>query len=237
MFDKGPYVWQPQKLDMFRKSRKAQDKRLYVWQLPVRLSHWLNILTITTLIITGYYISDPFMHAISEDQSIMAKMRFIHFVSAHILIASAILRIYWLFAGNKFARLKEFFPYTKEKRKEAIEFIKFYSFLKKEVHHPIGHNALAAISYSFTYFMIFLAILTGYALYSESHTGFFWYLAGGWVFGIISDGTIRLIHHSVMWVLTAFLIVHVYIVWLNDNIEGNGLISSIFTGYKIYHKD
>ncbi|MCX7913233.1 MAG: cytochrome b/b6 domain-containing protein [Thermodesulfovibrionales bacterium] len=108
-------------------------------------------------------------------------------------------------------------------------------FIKKEVHHPIGHNALATISYAFTYFMIFLAILTGYALYSESHTGFLWYLAGGWVFSIISDGTIRLILHIVMWFLTAFLIVHVYIVWVNDNIEGNGLISSIFTGYKIHH--
>lgn len=212
-------------------------KRIYVWQLPIRMSHWLNILSITALVITGYYISNPFMHAISEDQSIMAQIRFIHFISAYVLVASFLLRIYWLFAGNKFSRIKEFFPLTREKRKEAIDFIKFYSFLKKDIPHPIGHNAIAAIFYGFIYLVLFLAILTGFALYSESHIGFLWYLLGGWVFALISDGTIRLIHHFVMWLLTAFLFAHVYIVWVNDNIEGNGLISSIFTGYKIIGRE
>lgn len=237
MFNKGSFVWQPQKLDMFRKSRRDKDKRLYVWELPVRLSHWLNIISITTLIITGYYISDPFLHAIYEDQYYMATMRFIHFIAAYVLLSGWLLRVYWLFTGNRFARLKEFFPLSKDKRKEFVEFLKFYSFLSKSAHHPIGHNALAAIAYALAYSAIFLAIVTGFALYSESHTGFLWFLLGGWIFSILSDGTIRLIHHSVMWILSAFLIVHVYIVWLNDNIEGNGLISSIFTGYKIYHKD
>jgi Ni/Fe-hydrogenase 1 B-type cytochrome subunit len=208
-------------------------KRLYVWEFPVRLSHWLNIITITALIITGYYISAPFIHGVTEDDSIMALMRFFHFLAAYVLLASSIVRVYWLFSGNRFARLKEFFPFGKEKRKEIIEYLKFYSFLSKNVHHPIGHNALAATAYTVAYLSIFLAVLTGFALYSESHTGLFWYLTGGWVFSIFSDGTIRLIHHSVMWILMAFVIVHVYITWINDNIEGNGLISSVFTGYKI----
>ncbi len=213
-------------------------KKLYVWEFPVRFSHWLNIISITVLIITGYYISNPFIHSVSDDASIMAQIRFFHFIAAFVLLASSILRVYWLFAGNKFAKLKEFFPFSKQKREEVIDFLRFYFFIKKKcVQHPLGHNALAATAYTLAYLSIFLAVLTGFALYSESHTGLFWFLAGGWVFSLLSDGTIRLIHHSVMWILTAFVIVHVYITWINDNIEGNGLISSIFTGYKIVDEE
>lgn len=235
--NKNPYGWQPSQAAPLLKTRKNKDKKLYVWQLPVRLSHWLNILCITALVITGYYISDPFMHAVSEDQSIMALMRYIHFIAAYVLVASFIIRVYWLFAGNRFARIKEFFPFSRKKRKEAIDFIKFYCFMKEDVHHPIGHNAIAGLAYGFIYLALFLVILTGFALYSESHTGFLWFLLGGWVFSLISDGTIRLIHHSVMWIIMAFIIIHLYISWMNDNIKGEGLISSIFTGYKIIEKD
>ncbi len=212
-------------------------KKLYVWEFPVRLSHWLNIISITILIITGYYISDPFLHSVSETPLTMAIIRYIHFITAYILLASFIVRLYWLIYGNRFARIREFFPFSKEKRKEIVEFAKFYTFMRDEVHHPIGHNALAATAYISVYCTIFLAILTGFALYSESHSGFLWYLLGGWFFSIMSDGTIRLIHHSTMWILMAFVIVHVYITWVNDNIEGNGLISSIFTGYKIIDEE
>ena len=38
-------------------------KRVYVWELPVRLTHWLNFLTIIVLCFTGYYISRPFIDA------------------------------------------------------------------------------------------------------------------------------------------------------------------------------
>ena len=34
-------------------------KRVYVWQLPVRIFHWLNALSIAVLAITGFIIADP----------------------------------------------------------------------------------------------------------------------------------------------------------------------------------
>jgi Ni/Fe-hydrogenase 1 B-type cytochrome subunit len=36
----------------------------------------------------------------------------------------------------------------------------------------------------------------------------------------------------VMWVILAFVIVHVYIAWYLDKAEKNGLMGSIFNGYK-----
>ena len=34
-------------------------KRVYVWEIPVRIFHWLTVLSITILIITGFIIADP----------------------------------------------------------------------------------------------------------------------------------------------------------------------------------
>ena len=34
-------------------------RRVYVWELPVRIYHWLNALSIVVLIITGYLIGNP----------------------------------------------------------------------------------------------------------------------------------------------------------------------------------
>ena len=37
-------------------------KSEYVWEFPVRLTHWLNFLAIIILTFTGVYIGSPFMH-------------------------------------------------------------------------------------------------------------------------------------------------------------------------------
>jgi Ni/Fe-hydrogenase 1 B-type cytochrome subunit len=44
--------------------------------------------------------------------------------------------------------------------------------------------------------------------------------------------TIRLYHHLFMYVILAFVMVHVYIAWFSDSREKSGMMGSIFTGYK-----
>lgn len=46
-------------------SKKAHLTEVYVWQLPVRIFHWVNALCIVILCITGYIIGNPpaIMHA------------------------------------------------------------------------------------------------------------------------------------------------------------------------------
>ena len=38
------------------KSRKKRLREVYVWELPVRIYHWLNALCIVILCITGFII-------------------------------------------------------------------------------------------------------------------------------------------------------------------------------------
>ena len=41
------------------KSRKKRLREVYVWELPVRIYHWVNALCIVILCITGFIIADP----------------------------------------------------------------------------------------------------------------------------------------------------------------------------------
>ena len=40
--------------------------RVYVWQLPVRVYHWVNALCVVALACTGYLIGHPFDHTGAE---------------------------------------------------------------------------------------------------------------------------------------------------------------------------
>jgi Ni/Fe-hydrogenase 1 B-type cytochrome subunit len=207
-------------------------KRYYVWEFPVRITHWLNFLTIVVLSFTGLYIGAPFLHAVRENEFIMAQMRFYHYIAAYVFTASVLVRIYWLFAGNEYAHWSQFVPVSAERRKNLFGTTAFYCFLREHCPEVIGHTGLAGASYIVMFLLFLFQILTGFALYSQSHVGGLWMLLGGWLFKFINSGTVRLIHHLIMWVIAPFLVIHVYISWHNDRIERCGLISSIVTGYK-----
>ncbi len=209
------------------------EKRVYVWELPVRLTHWVTVLSILALSITGFYIGAPFLYADRENQLIMAQMRLIHFVSAYILTVSVLIRIYWLFVGNRYSRLNQFIFANRERWKDTLDTARFYAFLRKDIPHDAGHTGMAGLTYFIMFIVLLFEIFTGFALYSKSHPpGVIWTLMGGWMFSIMGTGTVRLIHHLLMWVIAIFTIVHVYISLHNDIWGKNGIMRSIFTGYK-----
>ena len=86
--------------------RTRTYKRVYVWELPVRIFHWINVLSITTLAITGFIIADPpaIMSNLEASESYwFGTVRFIHFGTAYIFFFNMILRVYWSFVGNRFS--------------------------------------------------------------------------------------------------------------------------------------
>jgi Ni/Fe-hydrogenase 1 B-type cytochrome subunit len=74
--------------------------RTYVWELPVRVSHWFIVLPIAVLSFTGYYMHNPFIVAKSDTTFLMARLRYIHLVAGSVLISAFLLRMYWFFVGN-----------------------------------------------------------------------------------------------------------------------------------------
>ena len=205
----------------------------YVWEVPVRVTHWVNVLSIIILAVTGIFIGTPKTLALDPSQFVMGWIRFVHFVAAYVFSVSFLARIYWMFKGNRYANWREFFPIlTDEGRRNMMETFKFYTFISKKAPHTVGHNALAGLTYSAVFFLYLVMICTGFALYSERAPQSIMHKLTGWLFVLFSNQGMRLTHHMVMWFLIGFVIHHVYSAWLMDIKERGGVISSIFSGYK-----
>jgi len=203
--------------------------RLYVWEAPVRITHWVTVGAIVVLSLTGGYIADPFL--VAPGGSVMTTMRFIHLIAAFSLIASGLVRTIWLLVGNRFARWSAFIPTSRFQATEIFRQAGFYAFLRKEIPKVLGHNQLAASAYILLFVLLILETLTGFVLYgvlgAEPAATMF-----GWVRELVGLQAIRLAHHLAMWGILAIALFHVYSCVLVDNIEKNGLLSSIIGGFK-----
>ncbi len=109
---------------------------VYVWQWPVRIAHWVIFLAIVVLSFTGYYMYDPFIISRGNQAFLMGTMRFIHEVAGFSLIAAFLLRAYWFFMGNKWARWKQFVLVGKERRKDLKKWLSYYLFPAPEDGPP-----------------------------------------------------------------------------------------------------
>ncbi len=220
-------------------------KRVYVWELPVRIFHWINVLAVTVLAVTGLIISDPPAILLNMDASEsywFGTIRFIHFTAAYIFFFNMILRIYWSFVGNKYASWRAFWPFTKKMWQNFVHVIKVDIFLQKEEKpdikdESIGHNSVAAISYVALFFIALVQVFTGFALYADMSS---WWLPKlfTWVVPLLGgDFIVRTIHHFSTWIFILFVLIHVYLVFYHDWLEGKGEVSSMFGGYKFVDKD
>jgi len=215
-------------------------RRVYVWELPVRFFHWINALSITILATTGFIIANPPAILSSADASGIywfGTVRFIHFTTAYIFFFNMILRVYWSFVGNKFSNWRAFWPFTKKMFHNIFHVIKVDIFLENEDHPNIkdisvGHNSVAAISYAALFILALVQIFTGFGLYA-SNSGWWLPKLFTWVVPLFgSDFIVRTIHHINTWVFILFTLIHVYLVFYHDWLEGRGEVSSMFGGYK-----
>lgn len=208
---------------------------MYLWGLPIRISHWVAVFTILILAATGFYIGRPFF-SVGDPRTgapfLMGWMRFIHFVAAAALVAVAILRVYWLFFGNRYERWQALFPIQKRDWVNTWKMIKAYTLVRPEkAPHYLGHNPLQQMNYTLIYAIGLFQIITGFGLYGMSNPGGFFATTLGWV-GPAFGGwqVVRLLHHAMLWVWLIFLPVHVYLVLRSAVLDRAGTLSSIFTG-------
>jgi Ni/Fe-hydrogenase 1 B-type cytochrome subunit len=208
---------------------------VYVWELPVRITHWANVAAILVLSVTGYYIANPFIgtQGPATDQFLMGAVRFVHIAAAMIFTVSVLFRLYWAFVGNRYARWPQFLPVKRGRNRALLRMLGYYTFLRKAPPAEVGHNPLAGVTYTGLYGLFAIQIVTGFALYSQPFHGGFWPAAFGWIIIHFGAQPVRLVHDLVMWLIIAFTIHHVYSAVLIDIEERSGLVSSIVTGSKL----
>jgi Ni/Fe-hydrogenase 1 B-type cytochrome subunit len=208
-------------------------KIIYVWEIPVRVTHWVNVLAMLTLCVTGIFIGHPLSIGESASAYTMGWIRFVHFTAAYVFAIGLAVRAYWSLVGNKYSNWRAFFPFlNKADREKMIATFKYYFFINRHLPHVVGHNAVASTAYFLAFLLYLGMIVSGFTLYSEHAPGGMLHKLLGWITTIFSNQSLRLIHHSFMWLLIGFVINHVYSCWLMDIKERGGIISSMFSGYK-----
>ena len=214
--------------------------RVYIWEAPVRLYHWVTVAAIITLISTGLLIGHPVAILTSGDASAsqwFGTVRFLHFTAAYLAIFALLIRVYWMFAGNRYARWSNFLPITpalfKPQFRQVLQVIKVDLF-QVDVR-PVrvkGHNAAAAWTYALFFLLTLFQAVTGLGLYAPMST---WWLPQlfTWVVPFMGgDAAVRLWHHTASWIFILFVGIHLYLSLYHDVVEGAGEISSMVSGVK-----
>ena len=216
-------------------------RRVYVWELPVRIYHWLNAAAILVLIATGFLIADPPAIMSSQeagDRFWMGWVRFIHFLAGYVFLFNFVFRIYWGFVGNKYADWKQFIPTSRRFFREMWHVFRMdILMLRGKEHMSVGHNAMAGFIYFFTFLAFLVQCLTGFGLYAAMSDWWFPQLFA-WVPALFGgDIVVRQIHHWAMWFFILFTVIHVYLVFYHDYVEGRGEISSMGGGWKFIEEE
>lgn len=213
---------------------------VYVYEVPVRLWHWVNALAIVVLMVTGYFIGSPppTMSGEASNHFLMGYIRFGHFTAGQILAVGFLMRLYWAFVGNPHSRQIFYIPFWSSRFwKVWLHEIWWYSFMVKHPKKYIGHNPLAQFSMFFAVVLptIFM-IVTGFALYAEGAGIDSWqYQLFGWVFSIWPNSqSVHTWHHLGMWILVIFMIVHIYVAVREDIMSRQSIISSMISGERLF---
>lgn len=170
---------------------------------PARLMHWIHLICMVLLIISGFYIHRPFA------PGWMGLMRTVHFFAMYAIGLNLIVRIYWALFGVK-GDIKHFLP-EKGNKGKLLPIALYYLFLKKFHPRTAKYNPLQKITYNFWVFLLLFQGLTGMALYWPQLSLFssLNYLVGGLM-------TMRMIHYLVMWVFIITVAIHVYLSLAED---------------------
>jgi Ni/Fe-hydrogenase 1 B-type cytochrome subunit len=222
-------------------SPSANRRWVYLWQWPIRAMHWAAALSIVVLVVTGFYIGQPYFMTGGEASAhyLMGWVRFLHFAAAGVFVATAIIRVYWLFAGNKFERWRALFPITRTDWVNVFKQVKFYLMIQPEkAPRYLGHNPLQQFSYTGMYAVALAQVVTGFAMYGQSRPGGLWYTVFGWVVPLLGGiQVVHFVHHVLSWAFLIFVPIHIYLALRADVLERTGTISSIVSGGRFVRSD
>ncbi|MBF0275444.1 MAG: Ni/Fe-hydrogenase, b-type cytochrome subunit [Nitrospinae bacterium] len=211
----------------------------------VRFLHWVIFVTTISLVITGFYIANPvLLFGIGEATYtfVMAKVRFIHFISAILLDVAFLIRLYIAFFSTFHADWYEVLP-TFKNVKDAWEESKFYWNFKGRLKEFRWVDPMDGIHFFALHLVLVLQLFTGFAIYVSSielQTGIMglWsmtlHYATDWtlvVFGGLPG--VRLAHHVTMWFVIVGAFIHIYTqIWKTIKLKRADM-SAILGGYKL----
>lgn len=139
-----------------------------VWDAPTRILHWLNALTVMTLVVFALTMEEGLdLLALSDEaeEPLKDALKLMHSYAGYFLAVTYTARVIWGFVGNKHARFIDMVPYKKEDWVAIAANIRWYlSGLRGHAPVSIGHNPLASLFYLPLFVVLGLQVVTGVIL-------------------------------------------------------------------------
>jgi Ni/Fe-hydrogenase 1 B-type cytochrome subunit len=237
-----------------RSSDTSEQYRLYrVWDIPTRVFHWINAITVLCLIATGLALLNDDALGLSSSGKITLKG--VHVSIGYIMSANLIWRFATGFLGNRYARWQAVLPIGKEYWKSLRDYLR--SMVAGRPQQFLGHNPLGRIAVCILFALLTVQLITGLII---AGTDLYWPPFGSWFAhwvalpgvdaNAIHAGTGDLINKDALKALRAFrgpivevheysfyglaffIFLHLFAVVITELREGGNIISAMFTGKK-----
>ncbi|MDO6776409.1 Ni/Fe-hydrogenase, b-type cytochrome subunit [Shewanella sp. 3_MG-2023] len=216
----------------------ATHRRELIFSPAIRIFHWLRALSILMLVVTGFYISWPFLVApASSDVLVQGGIRFVHLVFGFVLTSITIVRFYLFFFAKSAIERRSIRDVLS--LKSWIAQIKSYIWMghldKAGVYGPLQFVTYVAISFA-ALFMCITGLVLYANVYHQGLGGAIWEVSA-WFTALMGGlAQVRIWHHIVTWAFIIFVVIHIYMaVWSGIRFKHNS-VDSIVSGYD-YHKE
>ena len=178
-------------------------KIIRVWDLPIRLFHWLLVLCIAGSLISVNLGGNAIEW---------------HAYFGYSILTLLIFRFIWGFIGSKHARFSSFIP----TRRAILEY------LQGSAVRVLGHNPIGALSVFALLFVLSVQVITG--LFVDDEIAFQGPLAKyvpNFIVSFLSE-----IHEGNQVVIYTLITIHISAIWFYKKFKGENLIKPMLTGDK-----
>lgn len=172
--------------------------KILVWDLPTRIGHWLLVSCFAVAWLTG------------ESET----WRLVHVAAGYAMVAILAFRIFWGFAGSRYARFASFLYSPRQ----ALAYL--IGLLRGEKSHWIGHNPAGG-------YAIYLLILLGFATAS-----------GGWMaYNELGGELPEKVHGWLAGVMLTVVGIHITGVAVSGWLHRENLVRGMIDGHKTGRRD
>lgn len=177
---------------------------------PVRLMHWIHLISILSLIITGFFIRYKLF------ESHMAMWKRHHYCFMILILVNMLVRMIYAFAG-KTKTYKDFGIGMKDIL-NTPQVLQYYLFLRDRYDHVAKYASLQKMTYNMFWILLIVQGMTGMAILAPE-------VFLGWIALPIDSSVLlmRVVHMGITWFYILATTVHVYLSFM----EGYPLLKLI----------
>lgn len=232
-------------------------KEYAVWDRTTRWFHWINFVAVAGLAGIGTVIL--YAKALGIGDGGMAALKTVHVLIGYVFGLNLLWRVVWGFIGNRYARWKAVLPFGKGFLREVREYAAGFS----RGHSPgwLGHNPLGRLMVGVLFAVMLAMGGTGLVL---AGTDIYYPPFGGVMKAWVAEDPARVeqvrpyskvnvneagynemrafrkpfvqVHETLYYALLLLIFTHIAAAIITDIKEKNGIISAMFSGWKVFDR-